>query len=671
MKRVKPTDIARIVTVSDPNVSPDGSLVAYVVSRVDMEANRYRSAVWLAPTDESEPAWQLTSGEEADTSPAWSPDSRRLAFTRTTSAADETKASLQVIPVGRSGETVALAMRDESIEHAVWSPDGRTLAFASRVRAARYTDGDDDRARPPRHVTRLLPRLDSVGWTIDRPAQLFVVPADGSAQPRRVTWDDVEYGQPAWAPDSQRLATTAARQQDADLETVNDVWIVDAQVAYDATSVADADQPAPEPQRVTSTDAWYDSPSWEPGGNRIAVLRSVEGIGYRHTQVAVVDSAGGEPTVLTASLDRGCAPYPGTRAPIWRGDRVLFSIEDRGRVPVLEVAADGTGVPVTIVDGDRWVTGFDACGDVLAFTATGADTPPDLFLVRDGNEQQLSQHQDTFRAAVPQLTPERFTVTAADGTEIDAWVLLPPDFSADGQFPALLNIHGGPHTQYGERWFDEFQLYASAGYVVLFANPRGSTGYSEASARVLISPASAEDPGEGWGEPAFADLMLVVDAALERYPAIDSARLGVMGGSYGGYLTTWIVGHTDRFAAACSERAANNLASLEWSSDAAGTFRHAMGASLLDAPEEYARQSPLSYVRDIATPLLIVHSEDDLRCPPEQADALWVALRLLRKEVDYYRFPAESHELTRSGSPRHRVQRAELILDWFGSKLRA
>jgi dipeptidyl aminopeptidase/acylaminoacyl peptidase len=247
--------------------------------------------------------------------------------------------------------------------------------------------------------------------------------------------------------------------------------------------------------------------------------------------------------------------------------------------------------------------------------------------------------------------------------------MLPPDFDPDGSYSALLNIHGGPHTQYGERWFDEFQLYASAGHVVLFSNPRGSTGYDEASARVLISAASSEDPGEGWGPPAHDDLMRVVDAALERYPAIDESRLGVLGGSYGGYMTSWIVGHTDRFAAACSERAVNNVASLEWSSDAAGYFRFAMGATHLDAPEEYARLSPITYVRDITTPVLIIHSENDLRCPIEQADALFVAMRLLGKEVEYFRFPAESHELTRSGSPKHRIQRAEIILDWFGRHL--
>jgi len=673
VQSVKPSDIAHLVSVSEPALSPDGTLVAYVVTRVDLDANRYRSAVWLALTDGSERPWQLTSGAESDAVPTWSPDSRRLAFTRTSAndrADRRTEAettTLCVVPVSRSGETVVMATRTDGIGQPAWSPDGRHIAFAARVRADRYADGDDDRARPPRHVTRLSARLDSTGWTIDRPTQLFVVPADGGATPRRVTWDDVEYSDPAWAPDSRRLVTTAARHRDADLDTFNDIWVIDTTTSHDL----DASGPAPEPQCLTGTDASYELPSWEPAGERVAALRTVAGVGYRHTQVAVVAPDGGAVTVLTAALDRGCAPYPGARAPVWRDGRLLFSVEDRGRVPLLDVAADGSDDPQPVIEGDRWISGFDAVGEVIAFVSTSSDAPTELFVARDGGEQQLSRHQEAFHTAAPSLAPERFTVTAADGTELDGWALLPPGFDPAGQFPALLNIHGGPHTQYGERWFDEFQLYASAGYVVLYANPRGSTGYSEASARVLLSPASTEDPGEGWGPPAFADLMLVVDTALTRYPAIDGSRLGVLGGSYGGYMTSWIVGHTDRFGAACSERAANNLPSLEWSSDAGGHFRYAMGVSLLDAPEVWAQQSPVSYVRDISTPVLIMHSEEDLRCPPEQADALWVAMRQLRKEVDYYRFPAESHELTRSGSPRHRIQRVELLLEWFGRRLDA
>ena len=672
---MKPSDIARLVSVEQPAVSPDGSTVAYVVRRIDLDANRYRGAVWLASADGGA-ARQVTAGEEADGTPVWAPDGSRLAFTSTRGGhggsgpagkGDDKTITLHVIPVDAPGETVTLATRDESFEGLAWSPDGHHLAFASRVRDKRYADGDDDAARPPRKIDRLFPRLDSYGWTIDRPQQIFVVPVDGSAAPQQVTRDRFDYSAPTWSPDGTRLAATTARQPDFDLQPFNDIWVIDVATAVAASA---DDTEAFVPRQLTATDASYRNLAWEPDGDRIACLHNVENIGYRHTRVAVADSATGEVTVLTEKLDRNCEAFPGVRAPVWNGDRLIVSMEDHGRVAVIAVPLDGVGAdPDRLVEGDRWVGGFDLAGGTLAFVASSNDEPSELYVVRDGVERRLTRHQATFDAAVPSLSAERFTVVAADGTELDAWAMLPPDFDRAGSYPALLNIHGGPHTQYGDRWFDEFQLYATAGHVVLFSNPRGSTGYDEASARVLISGASTEDPGEGWGPPAHDDLMRVVDAALERYPAIDADRLGVMGGSYGGYMTSWVIGHTDRFAAACSERGVNNIASLEWSSDAAGYFRFAMGATHLDAPEEYARLSPITYVRDITTPVLIVHSEEDLRCPVEQADALFVALRLLGKDVEYVRFPAESHELTRSGSPKHRIQRAEIILDWFGRRL--
>lgn len=671
---MKPSDIARLVSVEQPAVSPDGATVAYVVRRVDFDANRYRSAIWLAAADGGA-ARQLTAGEESDATPVWAPDGFRLAFTSSrgghggsgaSGKNDDKTVTLHVIPVDAPGETVTLATRDEAFDGVAWSPDGHHLAFASRVRDKRYADGDDDASRPPRKIDRLFPRLDSYGWTVDRPQQLFVVPVDGSAAPQRVTRDRFDYGAPTWSPDGTRLAAAAARQPDFDLQSFNDLWVID--VAHALTADPD-DTDAFEPRRLTATDASYRLPAWEPDGERIACLHNVEQVGYRHTRVAVVDSETGDGRVLTEKLDRNCEAFPGVRAPVWDGDRVIVSIEDRGRVAVIAVPLHGVGSePNRLVSGDRWVGGYDRAGGTLAFVASSVDEPPELYVVRDEVERRLTRHQATFDAAVPSIPAERFTVEAVDGTELDAWAMLPPDFDPAGSYPALLNIHGGPHTQYGERWFDEFQLYASAGHVVLFSNPRGSTGYDEASARVLISGVSSDDPGEGWGPPAHDDLMRVVDAALERYPAIDPDRLGVMGGSYGGYLTSWIVGHTDRFVAAVSERAVNNVASLEWSSDAAGYFRFAMGATHLDAPQEYARLSPITYVREITTPVLIIHSEDDLRCPVEQADALFVAMRLLGKEVEYVRFPAESHELTRSGSPKHRIQRAELVLDWFDRK---
>jgi dipeptidyl aminopeptidase/acylaminoacyl peptidase len=228
---------------------------------------------------------------------------------------------------------------------------------------------------------------------------------------------------------------------------------------------------------------------------------------------------------------------------------------------------------------------------------------------------------------------------------------------AGRRYPVLLNIHGGPAAQYGNVFFDEFQSYTGAGYAVVFTNPRGSQGYGEAFCRATVG---------NWGDRDYADVMAVLNAALTRFDWLDPDRLGVMGGSYGGYLTTWIIGHTDRFRAACSERAVNNLATLFASSDIGARFaRGYVGGTPWQARATHERVSPISYVDAIRTPTLILHGEDDLRCPIGEAEQLFVALKAQNVETLFARFPGANHEMSRTGRPRQRLARFELILDWF------
>jgi dipeptidyl aminopeptidase/acylaminoacyl peptidase len=650
------SDIARQINVSDVAISPDGGTVAFVVTRTDLEAGTYRSAVWVAAADGSTLPLQLTAGDDHDGGPAWSADGRRLAFSRSPAVpkpGERPKHSLHVAPVNGPGEVVTVATADEAFTGVTWSPHGSRVAYAQRVRDERYKP-DEDRLRPPRRIDGLQVRLDSVGWTVDRRKHVFVSGVDGTDPPRQISDGPYEHGAPVWSPDGHWLACSAARHEGWDIDLAVDIW----RFAVDG---------AEPPRRLTKTDAAYAWPSWSPDGSKLATLAG-DNRSFRHSQVAVLDVATGDVKVLTTGLDRQCAPYPGQRAPIWveGGTALLFAIEDHGRVPVMRVAADGSGPPADVVAGNRWITGYDEAGGSLAFTAATATVPPELFSWVAGQERQLTALQDAFLRASPAVAPERIDVPspAGDG-DIDAWIMRPPGFDAAQRYPMLLQIHGGPMTQHGERWFDEAQLYASAGYVVVYANPHGSTGATDAWVRAIRSPLAKEDPGTGWGGIDHDDLMAVVDAALEREPAIDPARLGVLGGSYGGYMASWIIGHTDRFAAACSERSVNNLLTEEWTSDFAGTFRHELGVDPFDQSDEYLRMSPITYVQSIDTPVLILHSEEDLRCAVEQADQLFVMLRLLGKPVEYWRFPAESHELSRSGSPVHRVQRAEIILEWF------
>jgi dipeptidyl aminopeptidase/acylaminoacyl peptidase len=303
-------------------------------------------------------------------------------------------------------------------------------------------------------------------------------------------------------------------------------------------------------------------------------------------------------------------------------------------------------------------------GDRLLYTATTHTRPAELF-DRDGT--QLTWVCDDFVAECELAEVERFTATSSDGTEVDAWLVRPPSFEAGKRYPVLLDIHGGPFAQYGTGFFDEVQVSAAGGYCVLFSNPRGGSGYSEAWGRAIRG--SGNEAGPGWGTVDYEDLMGVVDTALERFPFLDPERLGVLGGSYGGYMTSWIVGHTKRFKAALSERAVNHLVSAFGSSDAFWVFEREFGGPMWENVDAWLRMSPATYAREIETPLLIVHSENDLRCNVEQGEHLFTLLRLLGKEVEMLRFPSESHELSRSGSPVHRVLRFEAILEWFGRYL--
>jgi acylaminoacyl-peptidase len=290
-------------------------------------------------------------------------------------------------------------------------------------------------------------------------------------------------------------------------------------------------------------------------------------------------------------------------------------------------------------------------------------TPAEVFVcAADGvGERRLTDCNREWRAEVALSRPERFRFERA-GFTVDGFVMKPFGFEPGRRHPLLLNVHGGPHAQYGLSFFDEFQVQAGAGYAVLFTNPRGSQGYGEAFTSAVVGD---------WGGGDAADVLAGLDSALARYDWIDRDQLGLLGGSYGGFMTSWIVGHSPRFRAACSERAVNVQTSMFGTSDIGYIFNTVEmgGVRPWDDRAKYLERSPLSYARDITTPLLIIHSEDDLRCPIEQAEQLYVALKTLRREVVFVRFPDENHELSRSGRPRHRLERFRIILDWFAKYL--
>lgn len=684
---MQPDDIARLVWSDSPAVSPDGTQVAYVLRSIDGDANQYRSQMWLAATDGSSRPRPLTSGRHLEGDPCWSPDGTTLAFTSQLPTddgipPDERQQSIELLPVDRSGQAAVVASGPEGFHSLAFSPDGRWLAYVTRTRDSEHGD-KKDKDRPPRKIERLFATLDGEGFITDRPEHVYVVPTNGSAAPRNVTPGPIAKSQPSWFPDSTRLAVSV---DPAEADLANHIEIVTrADGGPDRKDDDGHSGPSSAGEWITAA-GYYVNPTVSPDGTQVAVIGFDDHQVYpQNSHLGLVDvdprpapspnqgGDAGRPRWLTTAVDRTWEPLPGVRAPIWLSDdRLLAEVEDRGSSHLYSVGPGGE--PELVVGGQRMIVSWDADGGTIAYAATTPTMPAEIHSVIDGEERRLTDHTDAFSARVEPRPAERFTAPSGgdDGeVDVDVWLSTPHGFDPSSTYPMLVNVHGGPFTQYGYTFFDEVQLQCAAGYVVVLSNPRGGSGRHDQWGQAILGPKHKRRPGSGWGSVDFDDVMAVTDAALERCPFVDPDRVGILGGSYGGYLTTWAVTHTDRFAAACSERAANNLLTLDYGSDAAGFFRTEIGPTVYEDPEEYLRMSPITYVEDLETPLLIIHSEDDLRCPVEQANQLFVAcLQLGKKDVEFHRFPGETHELSRSGSPTHRRQRAELIIEFFDRHLK-
>ncbi|HEY4333886.1 MAG TPA: S9 family peptidase [Ilumatobacteraceae bacterium] len=649
--------IGGVVAASSPAVSPDGAQIAFVVSKVDMVHNKARAQVWVAAADGSTPPRPLSSGDKNDSQPTWSPDGRSLAFA---SSRSETKgeATLHIIPMDGPGEVRTIATMKDGVGDISFSRDGRLVAFISRTRDARY-DAPDESWQPPRKIERFFTRLNGEGWIFDRPAHVYVVAADGTSAPRNLTPGPFQHSGTAWSADSSAVVTSGQRHDTWDRDLASDLYLV----PLDGAEIV----------ALTGHDGQAFNPSVSPDGTRVAYLGYDDSsMDPQNVRVGVADLATHERHWISAAFDRTFMPTSGGVTPIWVDDATLVAdAEDRGQCHVYRLTADGALPPQALTSGVRWVRGAHIANGTLATTVSSVNRPAELFVTRDGHERQLT---DLSAAYVGHNAPqpwEHFSVATTDATlDIDAWIMRPAGFDPTATYPVILNVHGGPHTQYGETFFDEAQFQAAAGFVVVMSNPRGSSGREETWGQAILGRHHPVRPGTGWGSVDVDDVLAVLDAALDRYPFCDRSRVGMQGGSYGGYMATMLAGlYGDRFRGICSERAVNNMISEEWSSDIGSVFRVEHGPTHLEAPEEYAAMSPITHVRDITVPMLIIHSEEDLRCPMSQAEELFMALRLLDRDVTFYRFPAESHELSRSGSPVHRRQRAEIILDWFTAKL--
>jgi dipeptidyl aminopeptidase/acylaminoacyl peptidase len=640
-----PADLALLRTPSAPSLSPDGRLVVVAVGRIDLDANAYRGDLWVAPTDGSAPPRRFTTGK-LDGRPRFSPDGRWIAFLR---AADEDKPQLHVMPAD-GGEPRRLCEHPLGAEQFAWSPDSTRIAYVARVpEPGRYgTDKDvPPDKEPPRRITTFQYRLDNLGFTNDRRPHLFVVDArtEGAA-PVQLTRGDYDHGDPAWSPDGSAIAFVSARHETRDEDAASDVFVVPAEGG--------------DPVRVTATDLAVSRPAFSPDGGTIWFCGVPIDLAGRATVLWSVPADGSAPPSRLTDPERfdhdPAFGGGGGVLPLLVDEQAVTTVSmRRGAVPLLRFPVDG-GEPRPLLDGHRQVQDYDARGGVVAAVVSHPTSAGEVVVLRgaEGRERTVTDFGAPLQAAASLRPMTELEATAPDGAEVHGWVLKP---TGPGPFPVLLMVHGGPYAQYGWTLFDEAQVYVGAGYAVVMGNPRGSAGYGESHGRAIVGD---------FGNLDAKDVLALLDAALAD-PDLDDDRVGVMGGSYGGYMTSWLVAHSDRFRAAISERACNAFDSFEGASDIGWLF---VDQYVGTDPERVAAQSPLTHVDRIRTPMLLIHSEHDWRCPVEQAQRLFVALKQRKVEAELLLFPGEGHELSRSGLPSHRIARFEAILDWWARHLK-
>ncbi len=642
-----PMDVFALEWASDPQISPDGAQVAYVRQSFDIKGDSRRRAIWLVDRNGVNHR-PLAGGATNETSPRWSPDGSRLAF-----VASDGEGGAQIhVHWFADGVTSRVTNLVESPSRLAWSPDGSRLAFVMRVAAkheplaVKLPEAPKGAkwAEPLKAIDRMVYRADGEGFLPDAFSQVFVVPADGGSA-RQVTdgrWDHEDI---AWGSDGRELLVSANRRPDVD------------QMPNDSELHA-IDLASGEIRALTKRFGPDAEPAASPDGKHIAYTGYDDHYqGYQRARLYVLNRSTGETRELAADLDRDIAK------PTWSRDsrRIYFSYDDQGTTRIAEV--DLSGRVTNLVDdmgGEGWSRpygggSFSVARDgTIAYSANEALAPAEVGLFDGGKSRRLTKLNEDLLSQRELGAVETLWSTSVDGRKVQSWVIRPPGYDASKKYPLVLEIHGGPFQNYGPRFAAELQLYAAAGNVVLFSNPRGSTSYGEEFGNLIHHAYPGRD---------YDDLMSAVDAAIAS-GGVDENRLFVTGGSGGGVLTAWIVGTTDRFRAAAVQKPVINWASFVLTADLPNFFyKYWFSAPPWEDYEQYWQRSPLSRVGNVKTPTLVVTGEQDYRTPISESEQFYQALRLRGVDTMLVRVPGASHAL--DAHPSQLIARIAYILAWF------
>jgi dipeptidyl aminopeptidase/acylaminoacyl peptidase len=660
---VKAEDLFKLSLISSAVISHDGSRVAYVVSKLDGPKNTYLSNIWIADVASGRTS-QLTRGD-SDGDPAWSPDDKWLAFDSGRAA----KSQIYRIALG-GGEAQRLTELPNGAFGPTWSHDGSRILFGSTTvdkkpptridfKAAGFTPKDEQQQSDVRIITVQHYEDNGQGETYDRHAHLWLMAADGTGQKALTSGNTWSEGGAAWSPDDRSIAFNSLHGEDP-YGLRDDIYVMSSTGgAARAIPLGPVGNNGPTWSHDGRGIYYAKSSTHDPAGYPSLAYSRVDGSGQR--DVVPADTLAWGDAVITDTTEggAGCGPL------FEPADRWYVAVVSKPGATALMKYDARTGKADTIAGGDREIRecSMSDDGSRVAYVASDATHPAEVYVASTsgGESRRLTNANDAYLATVNLSTPEPLSVPDHAGFTVHAWIMRPPNAVAGRRYPTILDIHGGPETEFGNSFFHEFQYLAGLGYNVVFANPRGSVGYGHTYEAAL---------NDNWGDAMFDDEMAVLDAVVQR-PDVDTARLGVSGGSYGGYSTLWVISHTHRFKAAIAERVASNMLTQWLAGDIniAWDPKYSWG-NPWDHFAQNWKQSPAAYVANITTPLMLLHGDEDTRTPIGETAQIYSALKILGRTVQYVEFPRENHDLSRTGEPIHRVERLRISAAWFAKYLR-